>query len=148
MTQDLSTITMDGTGAQISFGGANLQEVSISPPSVTGGGALEVTTHRNGTWRTKAPKTLKDLGEVSFSAVYDPAEFNTTGLGKVNVNQSITVTFPDTSTLVFYGFIDSFTPGEITPGELPTVDVTIVVTNQAGAGTTGGAETAPVYTSA
>ena len=107
MTQDLSTITMDGTGAAISFGGANLQEVSISPPSVTGGGALEVTTHRNGTWRTKAPKTLKDLGEVSFSAVYDPAEFNTTGLGKVNVNQAITVTFPDTATLVFYGFIES-----------------------------------------
>jgi hypothetical protein len=148
MSQDLSNITMDGKGASISYGGATLQEVSISPPAVVGGGSLDVTTHRNGSYRTKAPKKLKDLGEVSFTAIYDPAEYNTTGIGKVNVNQSITVTFPDTSTLVFYGYIDSFTPGELTPGELPTVEVTIVVTNQDGAGTTGGSETAPVYTSA
>ena len=148
MSQDLANITMDGKGASISYGGGNLQEVSISPPAVVGGGSLDVTTHRNGNYRTKAPKKLKDLGEVSFTAIYDPSEYNTTGIGKVNVNQQITVTFPDTSTLVFYGFVDSFTPGELTPGELPTVEVTIVVTNQDGAGTTGGTETAPVYTSA
>ena len=148
MAQDLSSITMDGKGAQVSLGGANLQEVSITPPSVQGGGALEVTTHRNGTWRTKAPKKLKDLGELTFSGIYDPSEFNTTGIGELNSNQQITVTFPDTSTLVFYGFVDSFSPGEITPGELPTVEVTVIVTNQNGSGTAGGTETAPVYTSA
>jgi len=148
MTQDLSNITMDGKGATISYGGGTLQEVSITPPSTQGGGALEVTTHRNSAWRTKAPKVLKDLGEMTFSAIYDPAEINTTGITKLNVNQSITVTFPDTSTLVFYGFVDSFSTGELVPGELPTCEVTIIVTNQDGAGTTGGSETAPVYTAA
>ena len=148
MAQDLSNITMDGLGAQVSLGSATLQEVSITPPSTQGGGALEVTTHRNSAYRTKAPKKLKDLGELTFSCIYDPAEWNSTGITDLNNNQQITVTFPDTSTLVFYGFVDSFAPGEITPGELPTAEITVIVTNQDGSGQTGGSETAPVYTSA
>ena len=93
MSQDLTSITMDGKGASISYGGGNLQEVSISPPAVVGGGSLDVTTHRNGNYRTKAPKKLKDLGEVSFTAIYDPAEYNTTGIGKVNVKGKLLWTF-------------------------------------------------------
>ena len=148
MTQNLAGIEVDGLGAQVSIGSMSLQEVSITPPSTQGGGALEVTTHRNAGWRTKAPKTLKDLGELTFSAIYDPAQYSSQGISNLNNNQEITVTFPDSSTLVFYGFIDSFSAGEITPGELPTAEITVVVTNQNGSGSTPGSETAPVYTSA
>lgn len=144
MAQDLSNIVMDGHATTISLGSATLQEVSISPPSISSGGAIEVTTMQNTNWRTKAPKKLHELGEVSFSALYDPALIGTY-LSGVGSNQAITITFADTSTLVFYGWVDSFSPSEVTEGEAPTADVTIVVSNQNGSGTTGGTETAPVY---
>jgi len=144
MAQDLSNIVVDGHATTISLGATTLQEVSISPPSISSGGEIDVTTMQNSAWRTKAPKQLHELGEVSFSALYDPAQIGTylTGVG---VNQAITITFADTSTLVFYGWVDSFSPSEISEGEAPTADVTIVVSNQNGSGTTPGAETAPVY---
>lgn len=145
MTQVLTGCVVDGKGTQISLGGATLQEVSITPPSIASGGEINVTTHRNGTWRTKSPKILKEFGECSFSAVYDPAQVGTM-LTSVGDNQQITVTFANSDTLVFYGYIDSFSPGEITEGELPTADVTIVVTNQDGEANAPGSETAPVFT--
>jgi len=145
MTQVLTGCVVDGKGTQISIGSATLQEVSITPPSIASGGEINVTTHRNGTWRTKSPKILKEFGECSFSAVYDPAQVGS-HLINVGVNLLITLTFADTTTLAFYGYVDSFSPGEITEGELPTADVTIVVTNQSGTAAAPGSETAPVYT--
>lgn len=144
MAQDLANIVMDGQSTTISLGSATLQEVSVSPPSITSGGEIDVTTMSNSAWRTKAPKKLHELGEVSFSALYDPAQIGThlTGVG---VNKEVTITFADTTTLVFWGWVDSFSPSEISEGEAPTADVTIIISNQNGAGTTGGAETAPVY---
>jgi hypothetical protein len=144
MAQDLANIVVDGHATTISLGSADLQEVSISPPSISSGGEIDVTSMSNTSWRTKAPKQLHELGEVSFSALYDPAKIGTylTGVGS---NQAITITFADASTLVFYGWVDSFSPSEISEGEAPTADVTIIVSNQNGSGTTPGAETAPVY---
>jgi len=144
MAQDLANIVMDGQSTTISLGATTLQEVSISPPSVSSGGEIDVTTMQNSAWRTKAPKKLHELGEVSFSALYDPAQIGTY-LSGVGSNQAITITFADASTLVFYGWVDSFAPSELSEGEAPTVDVTIIVSNQNGSGTVGGAETAPVY---
>ena len=143
----LASVVLDGQGTTISLGGNTLQEVSITPPALNGGGEINVTTHRNSAYRTKAPKKLTELGEVSFSAIYDPAEWNA-ALSDINNNQQITVTFANGDTLQFYGFVDSFAPAEISEGEIPTVDVTIIVSNQDGADQTGGAESAPVFTSA
>lgn len=144
MTQDLANIVMDGQSTTISVGSATLQEVSISPPSISSGGEIDVTTMSNTAWRTKAPKKLHELGEVSFSALYDPAQIGT-HLTSVGTNQAITITFADATTLVFYGWVDSFSPSEISEGEAPTADVTIIVSNQNGAGLAGGTETAPAY---
>tara|TARA_R110000851_G_scaffold46656_6_gene113573 strand:+ start:2061 stop:2498 length:438 start_codon:yes stop_codon:yes gene_type:complete len=144
MTQDLANIVVDGHATTISLGSADLQEVSISPPSISSGGEIDTTSMSNAAWRTKAPKQLHELGEVSFSALYDPAKIGTY-LAGVGLNQSIVITFADATTLTFYGWVDSFSPSEISEGELPTVDVTIVVSNQNGSGTVPGAETAPVY---
>lgn len=144
MTQNLAGCVVDGKGTQISLGSNSLQEVSITPPSISSGGEINTTTHRNGTWRTKSPKILKEFGEVSFSAVYDPAQVGTM-LTSVGTNQEITVTFADSTTLVFYGYIDSFSPGEITEGELPTADVTIIPTLQDGTASAPGSETAPTF---
>ncbi len=47
----------------------------------------------------------------------------------INVNQVITVTFPDGDTLQFWGWLQTFTPGEMVEGEQPTAEVTITPGN-------------------
>jgi len=118
-------------------------EKEVTPPSVEGGGENDTTTMHNLIWRTKAPKKLKTLGESSFTAAYDPAVYEEV-ITMLNTNQLITVTFADGSTLAFWGWIDSFTPGAAVEGEQPTVDVTIIASNQ----NDSLVETAPVYAAA
>lgn len=133
----------DGFATLISFSedsDVQMWEKEVTPPGVSGGGENDTSTMRNTTWRTRSPKGLISLSEASFSAAYDPAVFDEI-VAMVNVNQEITITFPDSSTLVFWGWIDEFTPGANTEGEQPTADVTIIPSNQDGSGT----ETAPVY---
>ena len=133
----------DGFATLISFDAdsdVQMWEKEVTPPGVSGGGENDTSTMRNTAWRTRAPKGLITLSESSFSAAYDPAVFDEI-VAMVNVNQEITITFPDNSTLVFWGWIDEFTPGANVEGEQPTADVTIIPSNQDAAG----AEIATVY---
>ena len=121
---------LDGSGTQISLAnGTTLWEVGINLPTMEGGGGVETTTLRNTTMRTRKPKTLKNLSEASFSAQYDDAHAATI-YSAINTNQEITITWPDASTLKFWGWVDSVSFGEIVQGEAPTVDITIVCSNQ------------------
>jgi hypothetical protein len=61
----------------------------------------------------------------------------------INVNDEITVTFSDGSTLAFWGFLKSFEPSENTEGEQPEAEITIFPTNV----DNSGAEQVPVLTS-
>ena len=133
-------IQKDGHQTLIDIAGATLFEQEVTPPSIEGGGAVEQTTMRNTVWRTKCPKSLKTMGDSGFTAAYDPAAY-TTIAAAINVNQAITITFPDLSTLVFWGWLDSFTPNASVEGEQPTAECTIIPSNVDGAG----AEIAPVY---
>lgn len=119
---------------------ALLEEKEVTPPGVDGGGANDTSTMRNVTWRTKAPKSLRTLTDSSFVAAYDPAVIDEI-VAMCNVNQSIIITFPDDSTITFWGWIDSFLPGAMVEGVQPTAEVTIVPSNQ----DASGAEIAPVY---
>ena len=133
----------DGFATLIEFDAdsdVQMWEKEVTPPGVSGGGENDTSTMRNTTWRTKAPKGLISLSEASLSVAYDPAVFDEIVL-MVNVNQLITITFPDSSTLAFWGWIDEFSPGALSEGEQPTADVTIIPSNQNGSGV----ETAPVY---
>ena len=133
----------DGFATLIEFDAdsdVQMWEKEVTPPGVSGGGENDTSTMRNTTWRTKAPKDLISLSEASLSVAYDPAVFDEIVL-MVNVNQLITITFPDSSTLAFWGWIDEFSPGALSEGEQPTADVTIIPSNQNGSGV----ETAPVY---
>jgi hypothetical protein len=137
-------ILNDGFSTTIDFGqGAVLVEKTSTPPGLTGGGEIDTTTMANTTWRTRYPKALVTLSEASITAAYDPSAL-TTLLSLLNVNASITVTFPDTSTLVFWGWLDEFTPGEAAEGEQPTAECTIIPSNV----NASGVETAPVFTAA
>ena len=134
----------DGHSTKVSFSAdasVALWEKTVTPPGIDGGGENDTTTMHNTTWRTRAPKKLKTLTEMSFSAAYDPAVFDEI-LAMSNVNQQITITFPDGDTMVFWGWINTFEPGEIQEGEQPEADVTIIPSNQ----NASCVETAPVYT--
>ncbi len=134
----------DGFSTLISFAQnptVKIYEKEVTPPSVEGGGANDTTTMRNTAYRTKAPKRLKTLGDSATKVAYQVAAYPEI-IAMINVNQLITITFPDASTLVFWGYIDSFTPSALTEGAQPTADIKIVCTNQ----NSSGVETAPVQT--
>jgi len=136
----------DGHATTISFSGGSsgvtflMYEKELTPPGVSGGGENDTTTMLNASWRTKAPKSLKTLTNASFVGAYDPEVIDEI-VAMCNVNQEITITFPDDSTWVFWGWIDEFTPNAVVEGEQPTASVTIIPSNQ----DSSGDEIAPVY---
>ncbi len=117
-----------------------IQEREVTPPAIDMGGENDTTTMRNTAWRTKQPKKLKTLGESSTVCKYDPAIYDQI-LTMIGVNTVVIITFPDTSTYRFRGWIDKFTPNAIVEGEMATANITILPANQ----TVAGVETAPVY---
>ena len=115
-------------------------EVSVTPPGISAGGENDTTTMKNTAWRTKAPKQLKTLTAMTDECKWDPAVYDEI-LSMIGVNQQITVTFPDDSTYVFWGWVDTFAPQAITEGTMGKATVTIIPSNQNGSQV----ETAPVY---
>jgi hypothetical protein len=135
----------DGFSTTIEFSagassGILLYEKSLTPPGVDGGGEIDITTMLNTAYRTRSPKALITLAECTFEAAYDAAVYPQI-LAMVNVNQSIVITFPDATTLTFWGWLDKFIVNEHNEGEQPTATVTIVPSNVNGSGV----ETAPVH---
>ena len=118
-----------------------LFEKEVTPPGVDAGGANDVTVMANTVWRTMSPKSLKTLSESSLVVAYDPLVYDEI-IAMAGLNQLITITFPDGSTLAFFGWIDKFTPGANVEGAQPTADVTIIPSNQ----NLSLVETGPVYT--
>lgn len=135
-------ILQDGfkTIITLAQGTLDFEEVDVTPPGIQGGGANESTNMRNTAWRTKNPKKLKTLTDASLNVHYDP-ELLSTIVAQINVNQKITVTFPDDSKLEFWGWLDQFTPQALAEGAKPTASITIIPSNQ----TDAGAEFAPTY---
>lgn len=136
----------DGFSTTVSFANdptLKIYEKEVTPPSMDGGGANDTTTMRNSTLRTKAPKKLKSMDEITFKASYATNVY-TSVWAMINVNQLITVTFPDTSTLAVWGWINMFKPDAVKEGSQPEATVTVILSNQ----NASGVETAPVYVSA
>ena len=127
-----------GTGPELTF-----WEKEITPPGMDAGGENDTTTMRNTTYRTKAAKKLITMTPMTLVVSYD-AVFYDDIVDMIGDNQLITITFPDTSTVAFYGWLDKFVPGNIVEGEQPTANIEIVCSNQ----TDAGVETAPNYTAA
>lgn len=117
-----------------------LAEKEVTPPPLALG-EIDQTTMRNVHWRTKSAKALVDVGVATFVAAYETHAYKNI-VNMLGTIQVITVHFPDTSTLAFEGWIDSFKPNRLVEGQQPTAEVTIVAGNQA---TKGGSTTAPTY---
>ena len=120
-----------------------MAEKEITPPGVAGGGANDASTMRNELWRTMSPKSLRTLTPCTAVVAYDPELYREME-AMININQLITITFPDGSTLKFWGWIDDFSPGASVEGSQPTATITIIPSNQDG--DNNNAEIAPVYT--
>lgn len=135
------SILVDGFSTTVTVAGIiMIEEQTVTPPGADGGGEINNTSMRNTRWRTKAAKSLLELTPLEMSVQYDPSFYDALA-ANLQVNQAITITFPDGSTLVFWGWIDAIAPGEHSEGELPLADLTIIPSNIDGAG----AEIAPNY---
>lgn len=111
--------------------GIQFSEVTIKPPGFDMGGKIDITSMRNDTMRTYATKSLMTVTDITCTVKWDPAYYDTlmhaaNGMG---VERLIVITFPDLSTISFYGFIDKFEPQEHREGELPLANLTISCTN-------------------
>ena len=102
----------DGFATQIAFAidpDIEFWERSVTPPEYDGGDPIETATMFNSAFRTKAPRKLISVGDVSIVAVYDPVLYEQ-GKAIINVETTVNVIFPDGSVLGFFGYLRSFAP--------------------------------------
>lgn len=121
----------DGYQTTISPAGAadlEFREISVKPPGIDGGDAIDFADMQSSTWRIKLPRSLKEMTECTVSAHWDPLLY-TNALARVNQHDTWTIFFPDGSTLAFYGFLRQFEPDELSEGEPPTCTLTIQPTS-------------------
>ena len=116
---------------------------TVKPPGLSAGGAIDTTTMENTRWRTMAPKSLVTATELNLRCAYDPKIHDDMN-GMLGVNQLLTLTYSDGSTLAVWGFVDEWTPTDLTEGEMPLGDMKFVPTNT----NASDEETAPDYTAA
>lgn len=105
-----------------------LWEKSVQPPGYDGGEAINITTMHSIVFRNKAPAALIDVTNHSLKVAYDPAVYASL-LGLINYRDTVTVFFPDGSTLAYYGYMQKFEPDALEEGKQPEATVSIVVTN-------------------
>ena len=135
----------DGYQTLITFENADsiiFWEKGVQPPGLEGGDPIDATTMHNETWRTFGTPALITLTPSSTRVAYDPAVFDTI-VSIINVETTITITFPDGSTLAFFGRLQNFEPDELVEGSQPEASVTIAATNW---DTGDNTEAAPLYT--
>lgn len=140
-------ILPDGYQTRIAFSlapTATFLEKTVKPPALDGGEKIPQTTMRNAALRTFAPRSLYELSDFTSTGAYDPDLYN---VFRSLVNQktgSVTITWPDGSTLDFYGYLQKFEPADLADGTQPEATITVVVTNY---DKTNNVEAAPVFTS-
>lgn len=121
----------DGFQSFITFEGLpqlNIWEKDVGVPGIDGGDPIETTTMHNEVYRTMAPRSLVTLTPFQVVAAYDPCAYDDL-IAIVNIEKTVTVTFGDTSTLAFYGYLQTVEFAQMVEGEQPEVTLTIVPTN-------------------
>lgn len=103
-------------------------EKAVTPPGIDGGEAVDQTTMHNNDWRTRLPRELKTLTDITVRAAYDPVVYDQIEEA-ININDEITVRFPDGTTIAFWGFLRSFQPGDNVEGTQPEATIMITPTN-------------------
>ena len=127
----------DGQNTVIAFGSyptALIYAKTVAPPGIIGEGLdgekgwLETTSNENTAWRTFIPKKFKALSPCVLVAAYNPTVYSTI-VSMAQINQLITITFPDGTVITFYGWLGHFVPQPIEKGEQPTAEIIIYPSN-------------------
>lgn len=108
---------------------ASFWEKTVQPPGADGGEPVDITTMHNVAWRTRNPRVLIDLMPHTTKVAYDPNFYNQIVNTLINAKGSVTVRFPDGSTLDYFGYLQKFEPDQIEEGKQPEATITIVPTN-------------------
>jgi len=116
-------------------------EKTMGAPAIEGGDPIDQSTMHNTTWMTQLPPTLLKLESFTLTAAYDP-NLISQAIAQKNVNQTLTVTWPDGSTLSFYGWLRKTEFADMSHGTLPEVTITLEASN---IDPTTMTEEAPVY---
>lgn len=106
----------------------SMWELGVTPPGIDGGDAIDTTTMHNSSVRTKAPQALHDYTDGEVRCGYDPNLYSQLQ-SLINVETTITIRWPDGTTLAFFGYLQSFEPDELVNGELPEATCVFVSTN-------------------
>jgi hypothetical protein len=83
--------------------------------------------------KTKAPRALIGITDGELTVSYDPYIY-TSCLAAISKNQLIVVTFPDVSTLTFWGYCGSLVPDALEEGKRPTAKMKLIATCQDASG--------------
>jgi hypothetical protein len=136
----------DGYQTLVAFSADNniaFWEQSITPPGIKAEDPKDTSTMHNTKWRTFSPRRLITMSAFKMNVHYDPKVYQDI-LALVNINTTVTVHFPDVSSLCFYGVVTEFQPDALEEGKIPSASVTVFVTNTDPSDCT---EQDPVYTS-
>lgn len=105
-------------------------EKQVTPPEVDGGEPIDTTTMRRTKWRTHAPSALLSLKPFTYKGAYDPNMYNQVINTLINQPGSITIWFPDNSTVSFFGYLQKATPEtHENDSKQPEITITVVPTN-------------------
>lgn len=116
-------------------------EFSTKPPGIDGGELIPTTNHHNVSYRTFDVKALKTLTNVTGKAFCDP-DVVVTLLAQVNINQSMTVSWPTGDKITFWGALIKAEFNEHEEGKPPELTYEIGITNW---DPVNKVEAAPVY---
>lgn len=127
---------VDGFQTLISFsfsGVLFIRAREVKPPELDLGGEIDTTVMNNTKFRTSAPKSLIKVGAISAQCQWDPFVYQQLLL-QLGIRQTITVRFPDSSTIAFSGFVNKFTPASMKEGDFPLAELEMMVTSRNVAG--------------
>jgi len=107
--------------------------IDLTPPSVDGGDPISTTLLATTDFHTKMAPELKDIGNIQFTAEYQPDVILTAPYGQPG---NIAIYFPGQGTMTFRGYLKNFNPDSLKPGERSQGSGEFVVTNTANDGFT------------
>lgn len=116
-----------------------LFEIEVTPPAIDGGEVVAQDHMRSGFLSIFFPRKRRRLSPFTLMVAWDTSLYYQAAqnvhpnvvagmLATVNKNQLITITFPDSATLAFWGTVNKFEPGALKEGERPTATLTVTPT--------------------
>lgn len=107
-------------------------EKEVQPSATDGGDAIDITTMRNLTHRTKAARSLKETGEISVTCAYSATGTLRAAIDLAVNDDTGTITqyWPDGSGRVAWGYLQKVEYQSLKEGEQPEANLTFVITNR------------------